>query len=101
MPVEITSPIGNSVHVNNGESFTLRCRGDMTAELQWFVDDVLISLLPGKFEISVDVTSGNKISLLTKDNVQPRDTGTYTCKDYNIEDAGDSILVMVAGNGGY
>ena len=102
VPVEITSPSGASMQVNHGESFTLRCRGDTNSELSWFVNGTLIALLRGRFGLSVDQNpnSGHKVSLLTKENVRLRDTGTYTCKDRNIhDDDGDSILVMVTQDG--
>ena len=103
VPVEITSPSGTSIHVNHGDSFTLRCRGDTSSELSWYVNGTLIALLPGHFEINADgnPNSGHKVVLLKKTNVRRQDTGTYTCKDNAINDDGDSILVMVEQNGKY
>ena len=103
MPAEITSPPGTSVHKEEGESFTLRCQGDRTSDLTWYFNSNLISLLPGRYEIRVDINSdsGRKVSLLTKDNLKRNDTGTYTCRDIHLEDEGDSIIVMVGRNGKY
>ncbi len=100
VPVEITSPSGTSVQVHGGDSFTLRCKGHATSRLAWYVDGVLITLLPRRFDVSLDENpeSGSKVSLLRKDDVTSNDTGTYTCRDVSTDDDGDSILVLVDHN---
>ena len=84
--------------ITTGSSVTIYCpsSGIDTPGIEWFRNGVMV-VAGGRFTISTTTLPGAVItSVLTIDDFQPTDAGTYTCSAINVVGSDDGSTTLLS-----
>ena len=84
--------------ITTGSSVTIYCpsSGIDTPSIEWFRNGMMV-VAGGRFTVSTTRLPGAVItSVLTIDDFQPTDAGTYTCSSTNIVGSNDGSTTLLS-----
>ncbi|ELU01358.1 hypothetical protein CAPTEDRAFT_228002 [Capitella teleta] len=99
--IDIVDPEADSLMVEIGATLNMKCIGGRGSRPVWQHNGFdLTGQTPGGRVLitdSVDVNTGNKVSLLSREEMTLKDAGQYSCQDKNAYSNHDEVVVSVEG----